>query len=117
MELSSQQLAELAHDLRALRRELAAHVEATADAARPVDLDQPIGRLSRVDALQQQAMASAARGKSASRLAQVIAALGALEAGEYGLCRVCEEPIGYRRLKARPESARCLSCQSAAETR
>jgi DnaK suppressor protein len=80
-----------------------------------VDLDEPIGRLSRMDAMQQQKMAQASRRATRMRLDQVGAALANLAAGEYGLCRVCEEPIGYKRLKARPETPRCLECQRKSE--
>ena len=38
-----------------------------------------------------------------------------MERGEYGLCRRCDEPIAYRRLKARPESPYCIACQDEIE--
>jgi hypothetical protein len=44
------------------------------------------------------------------RLALARQALTALEAGEYGICKRCEELIGYERLKARPEAAYCAAC-------
>lgn len=103
-------------ELEAALRELTAHLskllDATSGDAKPVDLDQPIGRLSRMDAMQQQQMAKAARRNHELKRTQVLAALAALEAGEYGECRRCEEPIGYARLAARPETPFCLSCQS-----
>ena len=45
------------------------------------------------------------------RLRQVRQALAGFESGRYGLCRRCEDPIGYARLEARPESPYCLDCQ------
>ena len=117
MELSDEQIGELERDLIALRRDLEEQLAATTHSSRPVDLDEPIGRVSRMDAIQQQKMASAARQSSALRLKHIAAALVAIHDGEYGYCRACEESIGYRRLKARPETALCLSCQSASETR
>lgn len=116
-ELSEEQIAELQQALLGLRAELQEQLALTTESSRPVDLEQPIGRLSRMDAMQQQAMASAAKHSSTLRLKQIAAALTAINEGEYGLCRSCEEPIGYRRLRARPESPRCLRCQSASETR
>ncbi|MCA9555745.1 MAG: TraR/DksA C4-type zinc finger protein [Myxococcales bacterium] len=44
------------------------------------------------------------------RLALTRQALAAIEAGEYGTCKRCEELIGYERLKARPEAAYCANC-------
>lgn len=114
-ELTEKQIDELASDLRALRQELSSQLADGADACKPVDLDQPIGRLTRMDAIQQQHMARASRRSSERRLAQVAAALSVVEEGEYGFCRRCEEPVGFGRLKARPETPFCLTCQGRSE--
>ncbi|NOY90219.1 MAG: hypothetical protein GXP55_03340 [Deltaproteobacteria bacterium] len=116
-ELTKTQRGELVESLRALVVQLAELLESTREDSKPVDLDQPIGRLSRMDAMQQQSMAQAARRGHELRLKQVRAALAAVEAGEYGDCRSCEEPIGYGRLKARPETPFCVACQSSREQR
>lgn len=116
-ELSDAQVEELQQDLVALRRELEGILETSREGARPVDLDLPIGRISRIDALQQQQMARASLEALELRLRQVSAALAACESGEYGICRRCEEPIAYNRLKARPETPFCLACQALAEGR
>ncbi|MBW2243850.1 MAG: TraR/DksA family transcriptional regulator [Deltaproteobacteria bacterium] len=104
-------------DLERLRRELTAHAAATEQSARPVDLDQPIGRLSRIDALQQQQLATAQRDAARLRLQQIDSALDRLECGDYGECISCGEEIEFRRLKARPESPVCLPCQNRREAR
>ena len=52
---------------------------------------------------------------AARQLEQVRAALRRLEAGQYGLCQTCGEPIELRRLQALPYAARCMRCQSATE--
>jgi len=44
-------------------------------------------------------------------LEQVDAALRRLEAGTYGLCEVCGEPIDRARLETLPYAAQCLNCQ------
>ena len=46
------------------------------------------------------------------RLALTRQALTAIEAGEYGICKRCEEPIGFERLKAHPEAGYCAACAS-----
>lgn len=108
---------ELYRDLARLQKELTAHEAATAVNSRPVDLALPIGRVSRIDALQQQQLAKAQRDAARLRLQQVAAALSRLERGDYGECVGCGEEIGFLRLKARPESPFCLPCQSRRETR
>lgn len=52
---------------------------------------------------------------AARQLAQVRAALRRLDAGEYGLCQSCGEPIELGRLQALPYASRCMRCQSASE--
>lgn len=98
-----------------LRDELQQQLRDHADQAQPVDLDKPIGRLSRMDELQQQSMAQAALRATEQRLAQIEAALSRLQRDEYGLCVACEEEIPVLRLRARPESPFCLDCQQARE--
>ena len=98
-----------------LRDELTELVNATADSVRPVDLDDPIGRISRVDAMQQQKMTAENRQAAQQRRRQVEAALDRIEAGEYGECQSCGEEIGPRRLGAQPEAPLCIDCQSRRE--
>lgn len=114
-ELGEAELAELRVALDALREELASQLEGLASGVKPVDLDEPIGRLSRMDAMQQQKMAEASRRAARQRYDRVIAAIAAMERDEYGYCLRCEEPIGQKRLGARPEATLCLACQSAKE--
>ena len=78
----------------------------------PVTLDQQsVGRLSRMDAMQQQAMTAANRQRNKVRLHLVDAALK-MDPDEYGICKKCDEDIGYARLKVRPESPFCVTCQN-----
>ena len=116
-DLAPEQLEELHQDLLADRLRLEQYLELTKEGAKPVDLGTPIGRLSRMDAMQQQEMTKASRATLETRRLQIDAALEAYRKGEYGHCRSCEGPIGYRRLKARPEAPFCLSCQDARERR
>src|SRR5262245_5908804 len=48
-------------------------------------------------------------------LARIDAALRRLEAGTYGICGDCEQPISSERLGALPFAARCRPCEEARE--
>lgn len=115
--LTPAQLAELTADLEALKGELAQLITDMGQSAGTVDLDQPIGRLSRVDALQNQQIAAANRRRTEQRLQQVLAALARVREGEYGVCLASGDPIGYKRLKARPETPFSLEAQARIEQR
>lgn len=114
-ELSAEHLEELTRALRSVREELKSSLADTSRGA-TVELDQAaVGRLSRVDAMQQQAMAQAERRLQAQKLDAVAAALERVADEEYGWCCQCGELIALRRLRARPESAFCVACQTALE--
>ena len=116
-ELTPEQIAELRADLVTLKAELEALLDTTNKGVKPVDLDEPIGRLSRMDAIQQQKMAQANRQRNTQRLQMVVVALAADPVDEYGWCKRCDEPVGFGRLKTRPETPFCVACQGALERR
>jgi DnaK suppressor protein len=54
--------------------------------------------------------------RSATLLRDIESALARVDAGDYGLCMDCEEPIDLRRLEAHPAALRCARCQQLFET-
>ncbi len=98
-------------------REALESVAATGDAsAEVVQLDQAkVGRLSRMDALQAQAMAQASGERRLAQLREIDAALRRIDDGSYGDCQDCEEPIDPRRLEADPTARLCIDCASKSE--
>lgn len=117
-ELTAEEITKLEAALLMLRAELDEQLAANTDASKPVELDpSKVGRLSRMDAMQQQSMAVEERRRRQLRRQQVAAAIAALEDGSYGDCRECGEPIGFRRLEARPESPFCVPCTGRHERR
>ncbi|HHO48681.1 MAG TPA: TraR/DksA family transcriptional regulator [Desulfobacteraceae bacterium] len=84
----------------------------------PVELDQGrLGRLSRMDAMQQQEMARAADRLNDLELQRIETALRRMDAGEYGYCVVCDEEIAEGRLRFDPSVPTCISCARKAETK
>jgi len=97
--------------LHALRDELLAQSDASRDARDTVMLDQTsVGRLSRMDALQGQAMAKAEEQRRQLSLRRITGALARIEKGEYGECIECGEWIGARRLEGDPLVLKCIDC-------
>ena len=87
-----------------------------AESAKPVELDQTrVGRLSRMDALQSQAMSLETEQRRKLQLQKIKAALKRLDDGEYGYCLVCDEPINENRLSIEPCTTLCIDCASAKE--
>lgn len=114
--LTHRQLSELHRELLALKRHLLRQLNDSEDGSRPVSLEEPIGRLSRMDAMQQQHMVQANRRTAQMRLSRVESALRRCEAGTFGMCLDCEEDIALDRLRAQPEAPFCLYCQTQRES-
>lgn len=101
--------------LQALRDELEERLRSTVEQSKPVDLGEPIGRLSRMDAMQQQNMAETQRRRDKQQLARIKAALSRIAQGTYGECLRCGEPIDPARLQIKPEATLCRDCQQGME--
>ncbi len=87
--------------------------EISRDSTKPVELDQAaVGRLSRIDAMQSQAMAQETARRRTIQLAKIDAALERIQLGEYGYCAVCDEEIPQRRLEVDPAVPFCVHCAS-----
>ncbi len=101
-----------------LRRELESVAETGEDGAAIVELDQTkVGRLSRMDAMQAQAMAQASEQRRGAMLRRIAAALGRIENDEFGFCETCGEPINPKRLEFDPTTTLCIDCASKLEAR
>ncbi len=85
--------------------------ESSREARETVMLDQTsVGRLSRMDAMQQKAMADAEEARRQAGIARLENALKLLEEGEYGWCASCGEPIAPARLEIDPAATLCVKC-------
>lgn len=99
-----------------LRDELEMIAAAGIESAAVVELDQSkVGRLSRMDAMQAQAMARASSERRELMLRNIDAALKRIDNGEYGVCRDCGESINPQRLEFDATVLLCVDCASKAE--
>lgn len=97
-------------------RDIEASLDGTQADTRPVTLDQQsVGRVSRIDAIQQQQMAIANQQLANAQLRSIEQALQRIESGEFGDCLECGESIAIARLRAQPFARLCIDCQSAHE--
>lgn len=95
------------------KRELEAMSEMSEEARAPVTLDQQsVGRLSRMDAMQQQQMAQAQERARKRDLVRIEMAERRLADGEYGFCSECGEAIAEKRLEIDPMAEKCVRCAS-----
>ena len=98
-------------ELLARRNALVELAEDAEAAQKSVELDQTrVGRLSRMDALQGQAMAQETARRRDNEVARIDAALKRVEQDEYGYCLSCGEKIAAKRLALDPMAALCVTC-------
>ena len=97
--------------IRAEMGQLRALSETAKESRAPVKLDQQsVGRLSRMDAMQQQSMELATEDRRQQRLIALSAALMRIKAGDYGYCLKCDDEIAAGRLAADPAVSLCIVC-------
>ena len=96
--------------LHAKLQEVTDLLAASAEDSAPVELDQTQqGRLSRMDAMQQQAMAAETQRRRLREVQLLEAALKRVDEGEYGFCVNCGEAIEPERLALDPATPFCIS--------
>ena len=109
--LTEPQLAELRAELERQLKKLRKSMAVSDEAIKTVVLDQTaVGRVSRIDSLQNQGIAQGLREREAVRLVQIQEALERLSDGTYGSCTACGGFIAFERLYVFPESALCAAC-------
>lgn len=102
--------------LERLRRELLDTADSSREASQPVKLDQAsVGRLSRMDAMQGQAMALESKRRRELLLRRVVTALARIDSGDYGCCLDCDEEIARPRLETDPAATLCIRCATKRE--
>jgi DnaK suppressor protein len=96
--------------LRALNK-LERSLKISGESARPRDLEQDtVGRLSRIDAIQNAGLTANLEERERQQLRQVVDALRRIEEGTYGACNGCGGPIPFERLLVFPETLACTAC-------
>lgn len=93
-----------------LQIDLQEDLSASKAASGVVELDTAIGRLSRMDAMQDQQMALELRRRQEQQLQRINNALKRMDQGRYGLCGKCKTPIAEERLELAPDVVMCVKC-------
>lgn len=111
--MTPDRLAHFRARLEAMQADLDAAGKRGREGQKTVELDQQsVGRLARMDALQNQAMAQAGGRARSVQARRIAAALARIEEGSYGECLDCGEDIPEKRLELDPTAPLCISCAS-----
>ena len=90
--------------------EIEDYLSKSEDAAEAVSPDKSLGRLSRMEAMQDQQLVLEVRRRHKRKKADVLNAIARLEQDQYGNCMFCGNQISADRLDAFPEVQTCVNC-------
>lgn len=110
-ELTKEQIEAFEKQLLERREEIKELERISRSSQETVKLDQSrVGRLSRMDALQGQAMAAETARRRKVELQRIEAALRRIASDDFGYCVRCDEEIPLNRLRTDPSTPTCLRC-------
>lgn len=96
--------------LRETLQEVEQDIEELTELTRPIAPDNAIGRVSRMDAINNKAINDAALIKQKKRRKRLLKALDRTDSDKFGYCTKCGEPIAMGRLEYLPDTTRCVGC-------
>ncbi len=85
-------------------------IEEYKDIVKPIAPDVAIGRISRMDAINNKSVVEASLRQAEQKLANLNKVLSQLGSKDFGMCMRCKEPIPIGRILIRPESLYCVNC-------
>ena len=115
MIFDADQIATLEQHVRETLEQLHGEIETLEELVKPVAPDRAIGRLSRLEAINEKSINEAALQSAKRRQARLTTVLSQLRSDEFGLCAECDEPIPFARLMTVPESTVCVACRERSE--
>jgi len=108
--MNSERQAYFRGKLLGLQADIEGDLNSSKSASNVVELDTAIGRLSRMDAMQDQQMALELRRRQEQQLQRITNALKRIGNGTYGQCGRCRKPIAEERLELAPDVFLCVRC-------
>ncbi|PKN41012.1 MAG: conjugal transfer protein TraR [Deltaproteobacteria bacterium HGW-Deltaproteobacteria-18] len=108
--MTPEQRREIKARIKKRMQELRITITQLEETSKPVSLDQPIGRLSRMDSMANQAISGQRLTDSKRTLMRLERALDRVDDEHFGICAECGEDIAAGRLLIMPEATLCVDC-------
>ena len=108
--MTEEKKAELLEKIKITIQQTERKIESFAEASKPVAPENSIGRISRMDAINNKSVSEAALRTAKRKLAKLQHALSKLDDPSFGNCSNCSHPIQQKRLMFMPESTLCVRC-------
>ena len=108
--MKPEERAELKTKIKAAIVKTTTEVERLEEATKPIAPENAIGRVSRMDAINNKGVSEAALRSARRKLTNLKIALTKIDAEDFGVCVRCKRPIAPARLMYMPESTKCVRC-------
>lgn len=108
--MKTEERAELKNLIQQQIEKTTAAIEELEDLTKPISPEKAIGRVSRMDAINNKSINDAALRQAIMKLEKLIFAQEKCDDPEFGLCKRCKSPIPMGRLLLMPESLFCVRC-------
>ena len=82
------------------------------DLTKPIAPENAIGRVSRMDAINNKSVNEAALRKAEQKLSNLKVALTKIDDSDFGICVRCKNPIPLGRILLIPQTISCVNCAS-----
>jgi DnaK suppressor protein len=86
------------------------HILEYKELTKPVAPENAIGRISRMDAINNKSVIEAALRKAKEKLVKLKLALSKVDDNDFGLCIRCHKPIPLGRILIMPQARSCVAC-------
>lgn len=113
--MSKEQLGEFQKQLTEKRDEIVRRAQQTLEQDMRLDSDDLPDEMDLASSEYFQAFTFRLRGREKNLLDKIQRALERIDAGTFGTCEECDEPISLKRLQARPETTLCIRCKEEQE--
>ncbi|MFT4566420.1 MAG: DnaK suppressor protein [Saprospiraceae bacterium] len=108
--MTKEELKELASSIKQKIKKLQHEMISLEESAAPVAPENSIGRISRMDAINNKSVVEAAIRHRKKKLGKLQVALANVHKPGFGLCKNCGKAINPKRIVLMPESGRCIKC-------
>ena len=104
--------AEIKESIEKALLETAKNIEQLKELTKPISPENAIGRVSRMDAINNKSVNEAALRTALKKLSLLKEAQGKINHADFGLCILCKNPIPHQRILLVPQANRCVYCAS-----
>ena len=108
--MKQEELKKLAKEIKSLITQLKKEISDLEDSTAPISPENSIGRISRMDAINNKSVVEASLRNRKKKLSKLQLALAKINTPGFGLCTSCKQTINPKRLMLLPESVKCIKC-------